>query len=490
MTAIDTEAANGVVDHDSVRMQVMLDEVEHIETTWGSDKSTWPRGQRERHERLKTGLARMYASAVDHDRVIARQEKIEAIRSAAQANPDLVERGTFVAPERGISTRRSDPWSAGSGDDIIRMDTALGLSTRAQDAVELARGLTTEGRELLSTVVTKDDDPRASALVIAATSDAYRSAFDKVFADDQRGHLLWTNEEREAYARVEHARAALSLSVQGGGYLVPFTLDPTVMLTNSGTANPFRQISRIETTATNTWNGVTSTGVTAEWLAEGAEAADATPTFERVTVTPNKGAAWIVASFEVDEDAGTLSGSLPEMIFDAKDRLEATAFATGTDGVVTTISAVTGSRVSPTTGGALGVADVFKLWDALTPKARKSDRTAWLANNTIISKIRQFDTAGSASFWTDLGGATPPTLIGKPIHESSDMVATVTTGSVVMLAGDFHEFLIVDRLGVVVSPVGMVMGDNKRPTYQRGWAAHWRTAGKVTDTGALKVLKL
>ncbi len=35
-------------------------------------------------------------------------------------------------------------------------------------------------------------------------------------------------------------RAALSLTNANGGYLVPFTLDPTIILTNSGSANPYR----------------------------------------------------------------------------------------------------------------------------------------------------------------------------------------------------------------------------------------------------------
>jgi hypothetical protein len=47
----------------------------------------------------------------------------------------------------------------------------------------------------------------------------------------------------------------MSLTGGNGGYLVPFTLDPTIVLNNAGAANPFRQISRIATTATNSWNG-------------------------------------------------------------------------------------------------------------------------------------------------------------------------------------------------------------------------------------------
>jgi HK97 family phage major capsid protein len=65
------------------------------------------------------------------------------------------------------------------------------------------------------------------------------------------------------------SRAALSLTPANGGYLVPFTLDPTIILTNAGSANPYRQYANVKTTATNDWNGVTSAGVSAEWTGEG-----------------------------------------------------------------------------------------------------------------------------------------------------------------------------------------------------------------------------
>ena len=52
---------------------------------------------------------------------------------------------------------------------------------------------------------------------------------------------------------------------------MPFTLDPTVLLTNDGTANPYRAIARTVTTTTDSWNGVTSAGVTAAFAAEAAE---------------------------------------------------------------------------------------------------------------------------------------------------------------------------------------------------------------------------
>lgn len=75
--------------------------------------------------------------------------------------------------------------------------------------------------------------------------------------------------------------------------MVPFTLDPSIILTSDGSINPLRRISRVVQTVTDNWNGVSSAGVTAEWLAEAAESADAAPTLAQPTVAVHKGSAFI-----------------------------------------------------------------------------------------------------------------------------------------------------------------------------------------------------
>ena len=65
------------------------------------------------------------------------------------------------------------------------------------------------------------------------------------------------------------------------------------MLTSSGSVNPLRQISRNVTIAGESWNGVTSAGVTAEWTAEAAEVADASPTLASPNIPVYKGDAFV-----------------------------------------------------------------------------------------------------------------------------------------------------------------------------------------------------
>ncbi len=74
---------------------------------------------------------------------------------------------------------------------------------------------------------------------------------------------------------------------------------PTIILTNTGSANPFRRISNVKQTTSNTWNGVTSAGVNAAMLAEGTIAVDATPTVGNIAITPAKAAAWVFGNEKV-----------------------------------------------------------------------------------------------------------------------------------------------------------------------------------------------
>ena len=392
---------------------------------------------------------------------------------------------------------RRDPWAAGQGDYLARIDSGTGLAQRARDAVECV-GLPDRGAELLTTVLDREDgDPRASGLVLAALDPQYRAAFEAVLRNPRSGHLAWDARQQEAFARVEHLRAALSLTDANGGFLVPFALDPQVTLTSSAAANPLRAIATKVTTLTEDWNGVIGTGVTAEWLAEAAEAADGAGTFDRVTITPEKLATWLVGSYEVIGDSN-VAQQLPALIQDAFDSAESNGFVTGAGhgstqpwGLVTRVAAVTASRVSPTTGGTFSAAtELYRIDNALPTRAR-GGKPVWLANRAILNTIRQFGSTLGASFWADLGAGVPPSLLGSPVYEASAMSSAVTTGSSVVVLGDVSKYFVCDRLGttLVYDPVVKAAAHN-RPSGQAGWFAYRRVSGDVVDANQFRIMTL
>lgn len=292
-------------------------------------------------------------------------------------------------------------------------------------------------------------------------------------------------------------RAALSLTPANGGYLVPFTLDPTIILTNAGSANPYRRFANVKTTTTNDWNGVTSAGVSAEWTAEGVEAADATPTIGQLKITPQKADAYLFGSFEVlgDSDFGQ---QLPELLADAKDRIEETAFAVGTGtgqpfGVIT--RGTSQNRAGTAATGPVAQ-DVYSLMAALPARFRgPRARPVWVGNLTTINSLRNVPafTGATTSILQEAvaGDATDPmrpaSLLGRPMYESTSVLGSFTTGNKVLAFLDGSQYYIVDRVGMSVVYDPIVLGTNRRPTGQGAWYAFWRTGADVSTAGAVRV---
>lgn len=414
----------------------------------------------------------------------ARDARLSELRSYTVAHPAAVEAGEDRGPE--VIVRDNNPFTA--LDEVRAFDAPEVRSRKLRDAAMRAIDGATE--------ITADQQEEAErklavrgvdAHILATGSDEYKRGWAKAVCG--QSHLL-TSDEQRALTR------AASLTDSAGGYMVPFTLDPTVILTNDGSSNPFRQISRVVTTTTDTWNGVSSAGVTASWDAEAAEVSDDAPTLAQPSITPAKAAAFVPVSFEAFEDIAGLAQEVVRMFADAKDRLEEAAFATGDGsskptGVSYKISATTASRVSATTDNSFGVEDIYKLIEALPPRFRGN--ASFVANLAIIDKIRQFGTSNNYhGYTTDLTGSGISALLGKPMYESNSMDGTIGTGNDdVLLVGDFSNYLIVDRVGLSVDFIpNLFSTSNGRPTGQRGWYAHWRVGADVATTAAFRQLRV
>jgi len=402
------------------------------------------------------------------------ERKVEPQSPAAPRGPEVMRK---VAPFETQTELVRSLWSHGSFDEKDTIDRALAAVDGAPRHVD------DDAKERMHDLLHLDNRhaPLIARHMVLTGSPEYHEEFREYVAS--RGTYVG-----------EALRAAMSLTDANGGYLVPFTLDPTIILTNAGVANPFRQISTIKTIATDTWNGVTSAGVSAEWTAEGVEAADASPTLGQPTITPKKADAWVFGSYEVLADSG-FAAELGRLLADAKDRLEAAAFATANTGatiprgVVAGVAAVTASIVTAAATNAFAIGDVYNVSDALRP--RDASQATWVGNKKIFSLTRRFDTAGGSSFWANLGMGIPNQLLGQPVYEASSMTGVVSTGANVLLAGNFAEYYIVDRVGmsVIYDPMVKSTG-NGRPTGQGGWYAFWRVGADVVDASAFRLLQL
>jgi HK97 family phage major capsid protein len=451
----------------------------------------------EQAERSRAVLDEFDTAQEAYNQQVEHEQRVEAVRAAAlqggrESNPAGPDAPNFLR-------HRGDPYEdldRVRGANLSDRNEVAGMRTRAQYAIELAGEYMTEDQqERAEGLVRGDRRGRIAQHILLTGSAAYQRAFESLLANAGNPALL-EDDEAIAYKLAEAHRRAMTLTDAAGGFLVPFTLDPTIILTNAGSANPFRQVSTVRTITTDSWNGVSSAGVNAEWLAEAAQVSDDSPTFAQPSITPKKAGAWVQGSFEVLADSG-FAAEVGPLLADAKDRLEATAFTTGNGtsqpkGVITAVSAVSGSVVNSATTDTYAAADVYAVEQALPPRYRLTGKPSWMANKAIINKTRQFDTAGGSSFWANFGMGQPEQLLGAPIYEASAMDGTITASSenYALLLGDFRNYYIIDRVGMTMVYEPLVKGANNRPTGEAGWFAYWRVGGDVVNADAFRLLDI
>jgi HK97 family phage major capsid protein/HK97 family phage prohead protease len=369
-------------------------------------------------------------------------------------------------------------------------DTEMSQAIRdgARKAVEVAvfahdRADEGQNKEQIERLLAQDESGHFARHILATGSPVYQRAFAKVVAGKQL-----TTEEQRAIATVG--------TTTTGGYNVPFTLDPTLILTSDGSVNPLRQMARVERlTQGNTWKGVTTAGVT---LTRGpAELQPVTPkevTFGQPEVTVQPVKAEIQFSIEADEDWPRLQTELARILQEAKDDEEAESFVNGVGTTVYPEGVAYGLDASSdvgTTGDGLDVSDIYRLEGALPPKYRA--RAQFLANKSIYASIRQFSVGatGEGSVWQrGLAAGDPAQLLGYPAREISTMESDPTAdGERVMLFGDFKAgFLIVDKVGMTIEIDPHVRDGNGKWIGARALLAHYRNSSKVINDNALRAL--
>lgn len=431
----------------------------------------------------------------EHDEHVAAIADAEARRQRLRAlSGDSTRREAGADPGQPAATRRAENIYdlAEIRQHARSVDELPGLyRDHAMRAVEQARFPGVKDRAAAQAQVERlldsvdDDNGTLARRILVTGSPTYDRAFGKAMTALSTNGL--TAEEQRA----------LSLgSDAGGGFAVPFQLDPTVIETSDGQVDPIRQIARVEQITGKEWQGVTSAGITVSRAAEGDEATDNAPTLAQPTVTPTRVQGFVPFSIEIDQDWPAMRSEITTMLGEAKAEEESTAFALG-DGTGNNPSGIVATLDSDShvdaAGEGVAVGDLYAVEEALPPRFR--GRARWLANRSIYNKVRQLDTAGGANLWVRLAAGLPPELIGYPAHEASAMDGSInaaaTGTNLVLLFGDFSKFLIVDRVGMAVELVPHLFGATRRmPTGQRGIYAIWRNSSKVLADNAFRLLKV
>jgi HK97 family phage major capsid protein len=448
-------------------------------------------------------------SLIGEKHAAVRAEKLERVRSAA-ADPRNREAGAArsLAGDRPDDPRaiwrNRGPWTG--LDEVALRSESIG---RAHSALE-AISDDAVPRDAKQRLAEQFDDPaeqgQASRLALALSDPHYTSAYRSMLRDPLHGDRYWTDPERDAMRRVNTYTRAMTLGTASLGYALPLVLDPGIILTNASSANPWRQLATIKTTTSNTWNGVTSTGAAAQWLGEGAAAADGSPTLTQLQITPQKGASWIFGSWESIGSTSGVNGDvdfaeqLPMILGDAKDRLEEATFTTGagTGAIPTGFFTTYGTANDATVAGTAtrAATDLYGLLETLTPRFRlgQSSRLAFLSSLVWLDKYRQVPRFSGATESIVNDAGTRPMIAGVSWYEESTMTTGTAATSRVFAVGDWSQVYIADRWPgfTVYEPfvTSQATGSVGFPTAQSGWFYVWRTNLAITTTNAFKVLRL
>jgi HK97 family phage major capsid protein len=410
--------------------------------------------------------------------LIDRQEAIQRAADAGQTVPG------FHAPN--LNTRTSDdPFDVSA----LRFGaTGSEVRGRARTAIEKMPHVDDATRESATRTLERSDNREGAVALryLLTGSEAYRSGFAKAINGRE---LELEDGERRALAR------AASLTDAAGGYAVPFNLDPTVIDTSSGSVNPWRRVARVERGVTDTWNGVSSSGVSFRWATEGSESDDNAPTLAQPTITAHKADGFVPFSFEIEGDWQAMGSEVTRMFDEAKGPFESAVFATGSGtgqpvGLVTALVASSPSVIVASAGAnVFAKADVTNLTEQLPPRFRGN--ASWVANLAILNDIRAFGTTDDA-FTVNLTEGGIPALMGRPVLEASDMDGSYGSGeNYTLIYGDLRNYVIYDRIGMTVEYVPHLFATaNNRPSGQRGLIAWFRVGADSVNDAAFRILNI
>ena len=468
-----------------------------------------------RHNDYHARAQAILDTARAESRPLTADEKAESDALAADltaTNARLTELKQIKA-DRDAVAQLLPNFAGGSGPQFMQRTTAWSVDARSLsdgDALSHARAaldatqtraakVPEQGVAKVVDVIangTGAEPGRIARWAIAASNPAYETAFAKMLIDPTRGHLEWSTDERNAYTAVAELSRTMSLTVGAGGYMVPFTLDPSIMLTNDGSSNPLRRLATVKLTKTNSWNGITSAGATAEWKSEESEVADGSPTIAQPSIPTFFGDAFVPYSFEFSTDADDALNELSKVLVDAADNLMAVGYTTGNgttapQGIVTGLVG-TSSEINTSGSETHSATDPFVLQNALP--ARFSANATWQSHIATANAYRQMETTNGALLFPELRDR-PASLLGKPWYENSNMDgslnAAATANNYAVIYGDVRAgYVIVDRIGATLELIPNLMGANNRPTGQRGALLWFRTGGEVVVPQALRLLDI
>jgi HK97 family phage major capsid protein len=426
----------------------------------------------------------------ERDTIVPEFQKLEE----RAARVDEIKRKTY-RQIRGLpdpKSRVEELW----GEDVRKMDwrTARDGALSILEDREQNYMLNTHQGDALSTRVRSATESDLARRIIITENEHYRSAWFKLMT---RGtNVVLNPAEQVAMLRYEEYRAQSEGTTTAGGFAIPVFIDPSVILTDQETDNPFLTLARQEQVNTNAWKGVSAAGVSWSFDAEAATVSDDSITIAQPSVTVFTARGFIPYSLEIGEDWPGFQAEMARLLSLGYDELLIDKFSRGSGsgeprGILTALDANTNVEVVSTTDGAFGFEDIYKVWKSLPQKYRR--RASWMMSVDINNRIRQFGASNvyhAATVALPAGAAE--VLFNRAVYESPYFPDFTGTTGVEnrLVVGDFSNYVIARRSGMNVELVPQLFDvTNNRPTGQRGWFAYARIGGNSVNDLAFRLLQ-
>jgi HK97 family phage major capsid protein len=415
---------------------------------------------------IDEGLAYVAQAKVE----LARYDALSAAAETSAAKPADAARDFQV--QRRVET--DQPTNIRSLSPGELRDRGLAVAERAARDYDLRPDQERKVEQL-----TRRRDGWLAARLIETENELYRSAFMK---------MMYGRPLNDA-----EARAMSITTTTTGGYGIPVFIDPTIMITDQGSTNPFWSIANVKTITNADWKGVSAAGVTMAFETEAAAANDLTPTLDQPVVHAHKIQGAIPFSIEVEMDYPEFASEVGNILLTAYDDkcLQKFTIGSGTTepwGIFEACENAT-CQVTVGTDGSLAAADIGKVFAALPQKFRQN--ASWVMSIDANQDIQGLGDDKLSTQTVNLAAGAIDVLKGRPVYESSYAPSyTATTGAAsIAVVGDFSNFVIAQRAGFNVEGVQhLVESTTSLPTGQRAIYAWARVGSDSVLDNAFRML--
>lgn len=360
-----------------------------------------------------------------------------------------------------------------------------------EDRSRASRHLTSRQKERAEHLI--HDDHMVARLIVSTEDDRYKEVLRHTLTPSSaRTPMTLTPAQEHALARVNAVRAEMRLGLSG--MLLPAYLSPDIVGFTGPSPSPIYDMATRVTTTQATYHAVHG-DTEFSFADEFDEVGDDSPTLSRTVIPVHRCDSFTKVSTALVQDWPQMASSLAQMAQDAYRRMLADKLANGSGtgeptGILTAMAAsVDPAPIPLTTPATLTGADLTGAYESLPEWARESASCAWLSSTTTQNAVGA-NGADDPTFNLRAGSNREGALFGRPYRTSDHFPTFPTAGGTenLIVVGDWSQFVIAERIGLLMEFIPTMIGANNRPTSESGYLFWTRAGSAVRNADGFRLI--